>query len=247
MDDPDFGGCLTSQTQAKNSVAAARTGGGASATTYDSPADYSCQKNYIVYLTDGEPTSDNSGDAFITGLTDFASKTGGCEASGSGRCLAALSEYMYESDLRNDVDNVQNVTSYYIGFGDDFYTDPEAFALLQDAATRGGGQAYTATDSASLNSVFAAITEDIAEQTDTPFSAPTVAVNAFNRTQTLDDLYVSVFLPQSTFHWLGNVKKYKVVSETVVDSTGTSAVDPARVSSRKVPRATGARRPTVRR
>lgn len=144
-DDPDFGGCLTSQTQAKNSVAAARTGGSAGATTYDSPADYSCQKNYVVYLTDGQPTSDNSADTFITGLPDFATKTGGCGASGSGRCLAALSEYMYESDLRSDVDDVQNVTSYYIGFGSDFYSggeETEAFELLQDAATRGGGRAF---------------------------------------------------------------------------------------------------------
>ena len=229
-DDPDFGGCTSGYTEARNSVAAARTGGSSSGTTYDSPADYSCQKNYIVYLTDGQPTSDNEADDFIEDLPDFATKTGGCSGSGSGRCLAALSEYMYETDLRDDVDDVQNVRSYYIGFGSDFYDSGEetaAFALLQAAATRGGGQAYTATSSASLNSVFAAIAEDIAEQTDTLFSAPTVAVNAFNRTQTLDDLYVSVFLPQSTFRWVGNVKKYKVVDETVADQTGASAVDPA--------------------
>ena len=59
------------------------------------------------------------------------------------------------------------------------------------------------------------------------FSAPTVAVNAFNRTQTLDDLYVSVFVPENTLHWPGNVKKYKVVNENVVDATGAAAVDPA--------------------
>jgi type IV pilus assembly protein PilY1 len=37
VDDPDFGGCLTSQTQAKNSVAAARTGGGNSGTRTTAP------------------------------------------------------------------------------------------------------------------------------------------------------------------------------------------------------------------
>ncbi|MCC7464220.1 MAG: hypothetical protein IT480_17385, partial [Gammaproteobacteria bacterium] len=231
VDDPaPYGGCPSAQVQAKNSVAAARTGGNAGAATYDSPADYSCQKNYIVYLTDGLPTTDTGANAFINALPDFASKTGGCDGSGDGDCLAALSEYMYESDLRTDVDDVQNITSYYIGFGSEFDTSGDgvaAFALLQDAATRGGGRAYSASNSASLNSVFAAITESIAEQTDTLFSAPTVAVNAFNRTQTLDDLYVSVFLPQSTFRWLGNVKKYKVVNETVLDRNGSGAVDPA--------------------
>ena len=37
--------------------------------TYNSPADYSCQKNYIVYLTDGEPTNDNEADEYMEGAT----------------------------------------------------------------------------------------------------------------------------------------------------------------------------------
>ncbi|MBS0400685.1 MAG: hypothetical protein JSR95_18640, partial [Proteobacteria bacterium] len=37
-----------------NSVAASRTGGSASSNTYDSPADLSCQKNYVIFLTDGQ-------------------------------------------------------------------------------------------------------------------------------------------------------------------------------------------------
>ena len=37
--------------------------------TYNSPSDYSCQKNYIVYLTDGEPTNDNQADPYIEGAT----------------------------------------------------------------------------------------------------------------------------------------------------------------------------------
>ena len=46
--------------------------------------------------------------------------TGGCTGSGSGRCLTALSKYMYDTDLRADVTDAQNVKSYYIGFGSDF-------------------------------------------------------------------------------------------------------------------------------
>jgi type IV pilus assembly protein PilY1 len=223
--------CPSGSEQSRNSVAAARTGGSASGTTYDSPADYSCQKNFVIYLTDGEPYDDSSEDTFIQGLPEFATKTGGCKSSSvGGRCLEALSEYLYETDLRSDVDDVQNVTSYYIGFGSAFYStdgQTEAFARLEEAATRGGGQAFPAGSSEDLHSAFGKIADDVTQQTDTLFSAPTVAVNAFNRTQTLDDLYVSVFLPQSTFRWVGNVKKYKVVNETVVDQTGASAVDPA--------------------
>ena len=77
--------------------------------TYDSPADYSCHKNYVVYLTDGEPTNDNEADPYmegraatrwspaVTGIPNFASVTGGCSGSGDGRCLTALSKYMHDS------------------------------------------------------------------------------------------------------------------------------------------------------
>ena len=34
-------------------------------TLYDSPIDYTCQKNFIVYLTDGEPTRDDAADSDI--------------------------------------------------------------------------------------------------------------------------------------------------------------------------------------
>ncbi|HTP40026.1 MAG TPA: hypothetical protein VMI92_10680 [Steroidobacteraceae bacterium] len=247
------------------SAAASQSGG-----NYISPAQYSCQKNYIVYLTDGEPTDDNEADQYIEGSTtttrtpvpgitdsrtctsvpgrtwsnrsntcytttttttagipNFQTVTGGCVGSGDGRCLSALAKYMYLSDLNSAVSGTENVTSYFIGFGTDFAgSNNSAFQYLQSAATAGGGQAYTATDYASLSAVLSAIASSVAAANNTSFSAPTVAVNAFNRTQTLDDLYVSVFEPGTTYHWDGNVKKYKVTDEVVVDSTGTAAVDP---------------------
>jgi type IV pilus assembly protein PilY1 len=239
--------------------------------TYDSPADYSCQKNYIVYLTDGEPTNDNEADEYMEGsststqvaastqaqctalggvwrtrrsgntctvttttggLPNWTSVTGGCVGTASGRCTSALAKYMYQSDLRGDVTGTQNVKSYFIGFGSDFFdantgTSSASFQFLQDAATAGGGLAFTATDYASLTSVFNTIIADIAQDVDTSFSAPSVAVNAFNRTQTLDDLYVAVFSPQTAMHWPGNLKKYKVISEVVKDADGADAVNPS--------------------
>ena len=39
---------------------------------YDSPIEYECQKNFVVYLTDGEPTWDNSADARVLTMQDAA-------------------------------------------------------------------------------------------------------------------------------------------------------------------------------
>ena len=68
-------------------------------------------------------------------MTDFDADRW-LQGTGNGRCLAALSEYMYESDLRNDVDDVQNVTSYFIGFGDDFYDGEPEYGVRAAAGCR---------------------------------------------------------------------------------------------------------------
>jgi type IV pilus assembly protein PilY1 len=214
------------------SVPASRTGGTASSKTYDSPADYSCRKNFVVYLTDGLPNENDQADTAIQALPNFTQLGGACDAkafSGAtgGLCTAALAQYMYNADLRPDVQKVQNVTSYFIGFGADFQSGgapTAAFNYLQNAATRGGGKAYTADSLAGLTDAFNKILGDVMK-TNTTFSAPAVAVNAFNRTQTLNDLYVSVFSPSMEYHWPGNVKKYKLVDGVVTDALGRPAVD----------------------
>ena len=224
------GTCGAATSFAAPSVAGSRTGGTLASTQYDSPADSSCRQNFIVYLTDGLPNEAGQSNGAIGGLKgkkkcDAAPPPGGR----GGQCLAALADYMYNNDMRPDISKVQNVTSYFIGFGADFSSGgapTTAFNYLQAAATAGGGQAYTATDLTELTSAFNDILANVIK-TNTTFAAPAVTVNAFNRTQTLDNLYVSVFSPTATFHWPGNIKKYKFQNGQVVDSLGNPAVSPA--------------------
>ncbi len=78
---------------------------------YQSPLQTSCQKNFIVLLTDGLPTADNSANTAIQGLIG-----GNCAGSGDGKCLEEIAKYMYEKDLRPSLAGLQNVTTYTIGF-----------------------------------------------------------------------------------------------------------------------------------
>ena len=227
------GQCSSAIAFAQPSVAASRSTGTLAGTAYDSPADQSCRKNFVVYLTDGLPNEADKADADIKALPQFASLGGSCDAAAfpganGGLCTAALAQYMFNADLRPDVAKVQNVTSYFIGFGADFSSGgapTAAFTYLNNAATRGGGKAYTADSLTGLTSAFNDILADVIK-TNTTFSAPAVAVNAFNRTQTLNDLYFSVFSPRAAYHWPGNVKKYKLVNGVVVDAAGAPAIDP---------------------
>ncbi len=195
-------------------------------TLYDSPADQDCQKNYIVFLTDGLPTQDNEANTPIQNLPNFAKVMGRatCDGTeGDGKCTDDLAKWLNESDLRADRPGVQNVTSYWIGFGDDVKSGS---AFLQKVAQRGGGKFYTAADTAELTEAFSEIISKILEQT-TTFTSPTVAVNAFNRTQNLNYLYMSVFKPASSYRWLGNIKKYRVTQDGEIrDVNDNAAVDP---------------------
>jgi type IV pilus assembly protein PilY1 len=245
-----FGNTSVAAGKSSPSVAASRVGGSAGSNQYQTPIQYQCQKNFIVYLTDGLPTADNQADSLITALPNEATVGGACDdttkspyngkdANGNaipggwgfpgpsgtdGKCMSALAKYMFNTDLSSSMAGQQNVQLYTIGFGD----DPAlavASSWLAKAATAGGGQFYQTGD---LNGLQTALTNIVSNilKTSTTFTAPTVSVNAFNRTQTLNDLYVSVFQPSLTYHWPGNVKKYGVQNGVIVDQNTVAAVDP---------------------
>jgi type IV pilus assembly protein PilY1 len=167
------------------SVPPSRVGGAGS--VYLNPVTEACQKNFIVYLTDK-----------VTSLPGFTSTVGAsCDGSGDGACLDDLAEYAFKHDLSGK-DGFQNVITHTIGFEIDL-------PILASTAKRGGGTSYLADDTAGL---YAALTPIILEVMDDAqnFTAPSVPVNAFNRTQNLSDVFVSVFQPSATVHWPGNVE-----------------------------------------
>jgi type IV pilus assembly protein PilY1 len=213
-----------------------RVGGAADGTDYDSPMDFSCQTTYVVYLTDGLPTKDTDADDEIESaeLKGADGKLQVCPANvpdydtdwpGDGACTSTLARYMSTTDLRPGVTGDQKVITYVIGFGDDV---AQSKAFLDDFAIAGGsGHAYTQSDAAGLKSTLQEIISQVQEAADTTFVAPAVSVNAFNRSQTLNELYVSVFAPSKNLHWAGNLKKYRILKRDVYGTdASTAAVDP---------------------
>jgi type IV pilus assembly protein PilY1 len=214
------------------SVAAAKDPSDSS--RYNSPIDLTCQKTHIVLLTDGEPTQDHGVTSTVPGLIDYAGNsftsltgTSSCDAetypSGlspdGGRCLDDLAEFMFKADV-SSLPGKQSVTTHTVGFLIDL-------PVLEEAAARGGGSYYTASDTATLSTALTRIITEILD-TQATFTAPAVSVNSFNQTRNLDDLYFSIFRPSGTTHWPGNLKKYKLRGSdaTIVDALGDPAVDP---------------------
>ena len=187
---------------------------------YRQPATNVCSKNYNILLTDGLPSEDTDAQTLAPTLPNFATALGRttCDGTGDGMCLDDIAEYLAVEDIDIPLAGDQFVTTHTIGFAIDL-------PILRSTAERSGGEYFLANDVESLAQVLLNIVADINER-NLSFSAPAVSVNAFNRTQNLNDLYLTVFSSKTNVHWPGNLKKYRVDNGQIVDSNGSGAVDP---------------------
>lgn len=191
---------------------------------YRSPIEFQCQRSFIILLTDGEPNQDGEANDDIQLLPGFTTiNPGGCLGTGEGRCLDEQARYLRMRDQapQSTLPGTQSVTTYTVGFG----PDVAGSAFLDAVAVAGGGQAFSADGIIDLTSALQQIVTDIGQRSST-FTTAAVAVNAFNRTQTTNELYISVFQPTETERWPGNLKKYALSNGRIVDQSGSLAIDP---------------------
>jgi type IV pilus assembly protein PilY1 len=191
---------------------------------YQMPEWDVCAKNYNVLLTDGEPVGDFDPPNLIGNLPNFAGALGytGCDGtvlSEGGQCLDDIANYLSVYDLDPNTDGDQFVTTHTIGFTIDL-------PILEETAINSGGSYFLADDVGSLTRALLSIIANINDRS-LSFSAPAVSVNTFNRTQNLNDLYITTFGAKARVHWPGNLKKYRINNGMIVDANGVNAVDPA--------------------
>jgi len=187
---------------------------------YERPTSVSCAKNFNVILTDGAPTQDIEAQTLVDSLPNWGATLGysGCTGTGDGACLDDIAAYLFNDDIDPVLPGVQTVTTHTIGF-------TVNLPILQETATRGGGSYFLASDVQSLTQALLEIVNDIQDRT-LSFAAPAVAVNTFNRTQNLNDLYLTQFAASEKVHWPGNLKKYRIANGQIVDRNDAPAVDP---------------------
>lgn len=168
----------------------------------------------MILITDGVPTRDahaNSAVLTLTGLGSIA----------NGEHLIELARYMHNNDINDDIDDDQISTLFTVGFSGG---SSNALPLLKSAAEAGGGEFYDATDPTKLGAALQQAISTILE-VNTTFTAPSVASNSFDRTETLDSAYYAMFIPGDGASWRGNLKKLKLVGDTLVDADGNAAID----------------------
>jgi type IV pilus assembly protein PilY1 len=186
---------------------------------YAAPQSQACAKNFNVILTDGKPVDDAETPDIVDNLPNWFGVHGysGCTGSIEGYCLDDIAAYLAEGDI-SAAPGQQKVTTHTIGFDINL-------PILEEAALRGDGDYFLADDVESLTIALLEIVNDINDRS-LSFAAPAVAVNTFNRTQNLNDLYLTTFAARESYRWPGNVKKYRIDNGQIVDQNGAAAVDP---------------------
>ena len=145
-----------------NSATTRVAGASSSGRPDDSPMDVQCQKNFIIFLSDGLPTGDTDAVSFINSVISGQSfPSGDVSCGGSDNCLDELAEYMNVVDLVPGLTGQQSVVTYTIGFGSDAAGSADLNALLKQTGEKGGGDAFIAQDFRQLSSVFTQIITEI--------------------------------------------------------------------------------------
>jgi type IV pilus assembly protein PilY1 len=212
--------------------------------TYTSPMQERCQKNYVIIMTDGEPTQDRDSrlyeTPYINGdiIGDYDHDQTPCDPTHhreywdpTKNCLAYpdngsdylddVAKYLYENDcnpLMGDGTSFdkQNIVTFTIGFKTNQ-------SLLQRAAAKGGGEYFTAENYSELKEAFSQIMSSIVEK-NACYVAPVVPISRMNRVFAGDKIYLGFFKPQQSGRWFGNIKRYALQNDgTLVDAKSENA------------------------
>ncbi len=198
--------------------------------TYTSPMQERCQKNYIIIMTDGQSTQDRDSRLtdtdYINGdkIGDYDNDHSGDEddySDNGSDYLDDVAKYLYENDCNpvlgdGTAFDKQNIVTYTIGF-------KTSHQLLQDTASNGGGEYFSADNISELAMAFDQILTAISEE-NAVFVAPVVPISRMNRAYAGDKIYLGFFKPQQSGRWIGNIKRYTLDNDGILyDAIGAEA------------------------
>jgi type IV pilus assembly protein PilY1 len=165
---------------------------------YTSPIQAWCEKNFIVFVTDGNPDTDANGNP-------------GTSASLMPAVLANIAA------LRNVTigGTTYDIPTYVLGVGSDLQNITNLNQMAVQGGTDLNGQAYYASNPQQFLSSLQAVFSDIMQRSYS-FTSPTVPT-----VRMVDNniLYMSAFTPNATPFWPGTLSAYQL------NSNGTLPVD----------------------
>lgn len=194
--------------------------GGVGNRRYVSPISSQCSKiftiNLMFQVTNQE---DDSDDAITAGAAEGG--MAGINLTGKNNSFETVIKYLRDNDLDPNVDGKQSVTSYFV-------VDPSKINQTTTGFAVAGGTDEPlplAEDPQELVETFQDVFREILSVS-TTFVAASVPVNVFNRSESLDNVFIALFEvdEQTRPFWDGNLKKVRIAA--IADPvTGEQTID----------------------
>lgn len=170
-----------------------------------------CSKNYAIMLTDGYPSSDGdwnriSGVSFSDWDNDNYTYDPSQYDPPPEDYYDDVAHWIYthswidKTPVTDPLDSYDNIVTHHIAFATEN-------ALLEDAAEESGGVYLVAYNKSQLMHALYSVAQMIGHAVS--FTAPAVSVDAENKIQNGNELYMGLFLPMNSRYWVGNLKKYQ--------------------------------------
>ncbi len=198
------------------------------ATQYDSPITDSCQRNILIYISNGSPNDNNSSlstaETLLAGLTgNNPPDTIGISPSGQqGNWGDEYARFMATADVNATLSGDQHVTTYTIEIDPSTTGQgPATTALFKSMAVNGNGK-YFGVDGGDASNIVMALAQIFQEvqAVNSVFASSTLPVSVNVRGTNLNQVYIGVFRPDANKapRWFGNLKMYKLGVDTSTDS-----------------------------
>ena len=199
-----------------------------------------CSRLYTINFLMDVTSNDGDSDAAITaGLAGGGMD--GISLAGASNKLATVVGWLHDADLARSpsafgtvplLEGTQNVTSYFYVPPTPRNSSPATFdATTTEYASSGGTTRPLplGEDPAALVDLLRSLLGQVVSVS-TTFVAPSLATNAFNRAETLDSVYLTLFQPDLGLKpfWPGNVKKLKLKAFDTTCAAGDTGCTPGR-------------------
>ncbi len=209
-------------------------------TTYESPITDGCQRNILIYISNGPPNDNNSSlstaEGLLTSLLGQAPSTIALNPAGQqGNWADEFARFMANADI-SPLPGDQHLTTYTIEV--DPVTNgqgPATTALFKSMAVHGKGK-YFAVSGGNATELETALNQILQEvqAVNSVFASSTLPVSVNVRGTHLNQVYIGVFRPDASKapHWFGNLKMYKLGLDAatstlfLADANGQRAENP---------------------
>jgi type IV pilus assembly protein PilY1 len=197
---------------------------------YQSPISTSkpCASSYIIYIANN--TKGQIGSTENVYQSNVVPALSALPATPTDTWTDEWTRFLYQSGAVVPAGNNNGSIITYVLDAYNAQNDPGYSGSLQAAARQGGGRYYQVGTQVAVYTALVQILEQI-QAVNTTFASASLPVNATNRAQDQNQVFVPMFRPDASLQerWFGNLKQYQLINNNgsieLGDARGQPAVD----------------------